>query len=180
MNARIPSSPISRPIPLWLKPPNGARSSSRGALSACTKVVPVRSWAATAPGVLRCESQTDERQPRPGVVRLGDRVLLVVERDDRQRRPELLLAHHARVEPGIEDERRPHELAAAERRLVDGLAQFAHLCGAAHLIEQLADVIALAPAVQRPAAAAGFASTGSVRIASRLILLDGVENTCVQ
>jgi hypothetical protein len=38
MNSRTPSIPISRPIPLWWNPPNGARSSRCAAPWALTNV----------------------------------------------------------------------------------------------------------------------------------------------
>jgi hypothetical protein len=40
-------------------------------------------------------------QPRPGVVGPRDRVVLVVERQDRQGRAELLLDHHAGLVGGV-------------------------------------------------------------------------------
>src|SRR5690606_34561674 len=63
MNSRMPSMPISRPMPLWLKPPKGARSSRCAAPCALTNVYPVRSRAAMPAARSGSAVQTEEHRP---------------------------------------------------------------------------------------------------------------------
>ena len=90
-----------------------------------------------------------------GVVGDFDRLVLALERDDRQHRAENLLTRDAHVVVDVGEHRRPHEIAAVEafrpagatsdqaRALVDaGLDQVLHLLEL-HLGDQRPDVVAL-------------------------------------
>ena len=50
-------------MPDWLKPPNGARSSTAVALWLLKKVTPVRSWRATRSACSGSPDQTEEHRP---------------------------------------------------------------------------------------------------------------------
>jgi hypothetical protein len=74
---------------------------------------------------------------------LGDGVFLVVVRDDRERRSELLLGHDSQVAAGVEDEGWPHVVTGVARRSGE-LAEFADLGATrAGVVEQLDDAVAL-------------------------------------
>jgi hypothetical protein len=101
-------------------------------------------------GPLRVLRPDRRAQARPRVVGAGDRVLDVVEGQDRHGRPELLLGDDPGVLGRVEDERGAHEVAPRDVGAVERLAELADL-GArrARVLDQLLDVVALARAVQR-------------------------------
>ena len=61
--AQQPLAAESRPIPLWLNPPNGARSSTAVALWLLKNVTPLRSRLPTAIACSSSEDHTDEHRP---------------------------------------------------------------------------------------------------------------------
>jgi hypothetical protein len=63
VNSSRPSWPSSRPTPLWLEPPKGARSSTAVALWLLKNVTPVRRREATLVACSSSADHTDEHSP---------------------------------------------------------------------------------------------------------------------
>src|SRR5215210_9374226 len=78
-------------------------------------------------GVLRVRTPDGGAQPRPVVVDGGDCGVLVVEGQDGQRGPELLLANNPQLRRRVEYERRQEEVSARALRFVVERAELPHL-----------------------------------------------------
>jgi hypothetical protein len=95
VNSTRPSCPSSRPTPLWLKPPNGARSSTAVALWLLNNVRPLRRLSATLAAWRSSPDQTDEHREL-GAVSVGDRF------DDRESQSVSVVVLSAGIDESLE------------------------------------------------------------------------------